>query len=375
MSLTRNPLQKVKLGSRDYASKVSISAILPVTDEPLEVWEQVLLGLKKSIFGNNNQILIVANGVNGVKNIELAKQMGFQVERIGEASKRDAVLVGSQLIKKSDITLILDSDTVVTPEAVRELVRVFNDPSVGGATPRHIIKDSDSNIYRKVSNWLEFIRFEEVLRGQSSFGTVSCLPGRLLAIRTHLLKSYVKDLTEQRFLGAKCISGDDRYLTSRLLEDGYKTVYNPEAIVLTEAPGTFKGFVLQRLRWSRTSFRETIRSLKWTFKYPYLSFTVLSNPIMRWFFFVVAVTAVLAWFGVLDRDHAVDLPLWFVLLGSLIGFFISGFFRQLLYLMEHPEDIRHLPSFLFMTLFVLTPVEWYGNLTVRESSWMTRRVK
>ena len=165
---------------------------------------------------------------------------------------------------------------------MRTLLQAFEDKRVGGATPRHVIDmwfaeniSSKRNIWRRIADWLEDIRFEEVLKGQN--GAVGCLPGRLLAIRTKLLHKYIDGLVGQRFLGKPCISGDDRYLTSRLLEDGFKTVYVEDSMVITQAPDTLKGFVQQRLRWSRTSLRETILSLNWIFRYPYLALTTLAN--------------------------------------------------------------------------------------------------
>jgi hyaluronan synthase len=207
-------------------------------------------------------------------------------------------------------------------------------------------------------------------------GAVSCLPGRMLAIRTPILKKAVPALVCQKFLGAECISGDDRFLTSYILgEYGLKTVYVSESVVYTNAPDTLRGFVLQRLRWSRTSLRETLRSLPWIFKYPYCAFTVLSNVILRWFFFTVIMVGLANWFGLVHDQHYLSLSVYEALLFSAWGFMISGFFKQLRHLIKYPKDIAYLPFFLLVTTFILTPVEWVGNLTLRESGWMTRRVK
>lgn len=349
----------------------SVSVIVPVVDEPIEIWMEVLQSLKKALVGIEHEVIVVPNGSNAVQETRYAENMGFNVIRVTEASKRLALEAGARYAK-NEVAVILDSDTIVEPDSILKLIRVFQVDAVGGAVPRQKVFNRDANIFRRVSDWLEDIRFNEVLTGQQ--GAVGCLCGRLLAVRTKLLKQMMPELVSETFLGTACISGDDRFLTSWLLQRGWLTVYVDNALVHTNAPDTLSGFVKQRLRWSRTSFRETLRSLGWLWKYPFTAFTTLANVAMRWFYFVVIVTAVLSWVGLIDRTHYVHLPLWQLILGTIVGFFASGYLRQLRHLVGHPQDLKYLPAFLLLTSGVLTLVEWYGNITVKESNWMTRKV-
>ena len=357
----------------------AVSIIIPVVDEKPEVWRRTLYDIERACDGLEHQVIVVPNGEFSEQNARAAEQQGFELIKIPQASKRLAVEAGTRRVKHP-ITIILDSDTFATSDSIKNLLPVFQDAQIGGATPKHEIFNREP-LMRRISNWLEDLRFNEVLKGQSVNGAVSCLPGRMFAIRTPLLKSFVADLATQTFLGAPCYSGDDRYLTSRLLKEGYQTVYQSKSLVYTDAPDTLKGFAKQRLRWSRTSLRETILSVPWTFKYPYMTFTVFINVIMRWFFFAVAINAISIWTGFRDVDFFIwqqypelSTPL-FIISGVILGFFISGFFKQLGHLLRYPEDILYLPAFLIITTFVLTPVEWYGNLSLRETGWMTRRVE
>lgn len=350
----------------------SVSVIVPVVDEPLDVWQSTLEGLQAALKGIKNEVIIVANGGNGKKEAALAEGMGFDVIRLQQAGKRLAIHEGAKKAQY-EVVIILDSDTFVSPDSIKILLQAFDDKTVGGATPKHLINRSNTdNWMRAVSDWLEDIRFEEVLKGQN--GAVGCLPGRMLAVRTELLKKITPNLMTQTFLGKPCISGDDRYLTSWLLEWGWKTVYIPEAVVLTEAPDTLKQFIHQRLRWSRTSFRETIRSLPWIFNYPFTALTTLSNVILRWTFFVVIVTAVLSWVGIIERTHVADLPWFVIVIGTVLGFLVSAWLRQLRHILKNPLDVKYFLQFIFVTTFILTPLEWFGNISVRESHWMTRKL-
>ena len=177
----------------------------------------------------------------------------------------------------------------------------------------------------------------------------------------------------------RCVNGDDRTITSWLLENGYKTIYQPASIVYTEAPNTVTQFAAQRLRWARGSFRGTIKASKWLLRYPYTAFTVYSDILLRWLFLAVVIQAILVWTGFLPRLHHIGeiFPDFhttaIVLLGIVSGYFVGGLFRQLYHLVRFPQDLPFLPAFLVLTKFVLTPVNWYGDVTCWRNEWMTRR--
>lgn len=353
----------------NFGGKVHI--IIPVVDEDIALWRRVLLNLTEALQGLEHTITVVGNGGNGQKEGEIARELGIETKFLSMASKRKAIFYG--INNNSDITIILDSDTIVHKDSIKELLSVFGDKEIGGATPRHIIFNRDGSYIRRICDWLEDIRFNEVLKVQGNY--ISCLPGRMLAIRTPLLMSNIGELMTQKFLGKECISGDDRFLTSRLLEADYKTVYVPTAIVHTNSPDTLSQFIKQRLRWSRTSFRESVLSIGWLGKYPVTFLTVYSNIFFRWFFFVIILFAVFEWFEIIQRSHYIYLPKWQMILFTALGFLLSGFVRQLRHILSYPRDIVYLIPFLLVTTFILTPVEWFGNLSVRESNWLTRKVE
>ena len=356
-----------------------VSVVIPVVDEKDDVWQMTLDTIQAACADLDHEIIVVANGKYSANNAAEVLKRDMQLIKISQASKRHALFEGSK-VAKYPISILLDSDSFATPDTIKKLLPAFKDPMVGGITPRHIIHDREP-FMRRVSDWLEDIRFNEVVRGQAVDGHISCLPGRLYAIRTDLFKRFGPSLLEQTFLGKRVISGDDRFLTSRLLEHGYKTLYQPESVVYTDAPDTLKGFVKQRLRWSRGAIRGTLSSIPWTFKYPYMTFTTFSNVIKRWLRFVVIVHAWLVLFGILKMEYlfwedyeGVRTRLLIVSL-LVASFFLSGALKQLRHFYSYPQDILFLPVYLFMTRIVLTPVEWYGNLTCGKSNWLTRQTE
>ncbi len=361
----------------EVPKNLSFSVIIPVVDEPDAIWEKVLTHIKAACAPFDHEVIIVANGKNSENNAKMAENMGFTVIRIGKANKRLAVGEGARLASKV-ITIILDSDTIVPVAAIPELLKAFNDPKVGGATPRHSVFDREQGI-RWLSDWLEDLRFDYTVQGQSVGGAVSCLPGRLFAMRTFILKDSLDEFLHQIFWGNHCITGDDRFLTSCILRRGYQAVYQSTSLVHTDAPTTVQKFALQRLRWARSGLRETVLGIPWLWRYPYMSFTIFSAYVLRWFFVFLVTFFALHWLGVIPNNAIMEqlkaanisVPVLFLIIFA--GAFINSFLHQLGYLLRKPENFKRFPRFFFYTTFVLSPVEVWGNLSFWVDKWMTRR--
>lgn len=360
------------------AAYKSVSVIVPVVDEPEHIWKECLKRLKDACEGLDHEIVVVCNGAYSANNEMIARQMGFNVIVLSVADKRLAVAAGVGVSSK-EIAVLLDSDTLVTKESIARLVANFQDPKLGGVMPRQEIFNRYNNVIRLVCGWLEDVRFFNTSPGLSYFNSVPCLIGRLFAIRMDALKSYMPKFTNQYFLGKRCLSGDDRVLTSYLLMDGYKTTYDDGALVYTNCPDTLSGFAKQRLRWSRSSFRETLLALPWIWKYPHMAFVMIGDVVIRWAFLYVLIRFALSLMGYLEVPHWIDgvypmTIMTYVVIG-IAGFFVSGYLKQLPQLIRRPQDFWFTPVMLLFITFVLTPVEWFGNLTIFKHEWMTRRVE
>jgi hyaluronan synthase len=211
-----------------------------------------------------------------------------------------------------------------------------------------------------------------MLRGLSARDSVHCLPGRLIAIRLERVQHYAHDFLHQKMLGTHLITGDDRVLTAYLLRDGYRTLYDNRATVLTDAPTTLRQFARQRLRWARSSFRETLLAVPWMRTRPYMAFIVVSDVITRWISFAAVALMLYAWATGRLAERAELWPatgLWLVIGGS---FLIGSYLRQIPHLIRHPRDFWFAPIFALISMVVLRPIEWYGNLTFLKQDWLTR---
>jgi len=362
-------LKKYKPYIENHFEKVS--AIIPVYNENISLFNKCLQSVKKE---NPEEIIVIING--GGKNESVYKKTArsyhARVYILPEPSKRPAVALG---IKKSkgDIVLLLDSDTVLKKGSLKELLKPFKDPKVGGATSTQMILNARASITRKFAGWMEDIRFAISQRAQSSFGAVGCLPGRFIAFRKKLLMDALDGFVNQKFLGQPCTSGDDRYLTSHVLKKGFKTVLQATSFVLTNCPDTFIGLLKQQLRWARSSQRETLRALGWLGKHPYTLFSFITDIITPFFFIIVEINLVLQLIVYGGRFVNV-FQFIFDIIFAMFAMNLSIGLKQLEHFKLHPKDISLLPLYsLFMTL-IMTPLRIWGFITMADPSWHTRSV-
>jgi cellulose synthase/poly-beta-1,6-N-acetylglucosamine synthase-like glycosyltransferase len=135
----------------------------------------------------------------------------------------------------------IDADTVIARDAVSKLVAHFADPRVGGVA-------GNAKVGNKVNLWtrwqaLEYItsqNFER--RALDLFNVVTVIPGAIGGWRTDAVRQG----------GGYPINtvAEDADLTMNLLEQGYKVIYEDQALAFTEAPVDAKGLMRQRFRWS-----------------------------------------------------------------------------------------------------------------------------
>jgi hyaluronan synthase len=348
-----------------------ISVIVPVYNENFKLFDKCL----KSIYNENpDEIIVVINGGGNKEKdyIKIAKKYKARIFTLPEPAKRPATALGIKEAK-NDIVFLLDSDTVLTKGTLNELLKPFKDPKVGGATITQAIINSDKSIVRKFAGWMEDIRFAITEKSQGAFKSIGCLPGRAIAFRRKLLLPYLDEFVNEKFLGITCLSGDDRFLTSVVLKQGYKTVLQSTGLVYTNCPDTFLGFLKQQLRWARSSQRETFSSIHWLYKYPYTFFSYVTDIITP-FFFLYAQSTVWAHWIISGINFTNVSKLIIDSITALFFMNLSIGIRQLPHLKKHPNDIFLLPLYTLFLTFIMAPLRIYGFFTMHKQEWATRNV-
>jgi cellulose synthase/poly-beta-1,6-N-acetylglucosamine synthase-like glycosyltransferase len=140
-----------------------------------------------------------------------------------------------------EVIISIDADTMVDPDAIPRLVRHFADPKVGAVAGN--VKVMNRNLWLTRWQALEYITSQNLEK--RAFDLLNCIPvvpGAVGAWRTALLRS------------AGGFSGDtvaeDTDLTLTIRRDGWKILYDEDAIGRTEVPDTVEALIRQRFRWT-----------------------------------------------------------------------------------------------------------------------------
>ncbi|MFZ0978466.1 MAG: glycosyltransferase [Candidatus Acidiferrales bacterium] len=139
------------------------------------------------------------------------------------------------------VIVSIDADTIVDPEAVPRLVRHFADPKVAAVAGNVKV----ANRHKWITRWqaLEYITSQNLEK--RAFDLLNCIPvvpGAAGAWRADVLRE------SGGFSGDTVAEDTDLTLTIR--RNGWKILYDEDAIGRTEVPETVDTLIRQRFRWT-----------------------------------------------------------------------------------------------------------------------------
>ncbi len=169
----------------------------------------------------------------------------------------------------------LDADSVVAPEALMNIVPVFNNPKIAAVTPGIHVKRPKTmlqhmqNVEYRLSLFNRFIL--------ASLGSAFITPGPFSIFRA----SVVRELGAWRYAH----STEDMEMALRIQEAGHLIANAPGAIVHTATPETFPALFRQRVRWTYGWLRNAVdyRHMFGNHKYGNLGLIILPFAILSIF--------------------------------------------------------------------------------------------
>jgi len=164
-------------------------------------------------------------------------------------------------------------------------------------------------------------------------------------------------------MGTRCISGDDKCLTYLVLKRRYSTWAQLDAIVYSTFQPSATGFIKQRVRWARNTYRSDIKFVfsKWAWRHPYLCVLLIDKAIAPF-----AQTIGLAFF----LGTAIY-GVWELMLIQLLWWHVSRAIKITPHLRRRPKSIFLLPAFIIVAIGTCL-VKIYSAFTLFRHGWLTR---
>ncbi len=149
--------------------------------------------------------------------------------------KRDALRKGWNAAS-TELVALVDSDTIWAPDVADEVCKPFADPRIGGVGTRQSVYGAQGFLARFTDMFLDHRYFDENASQTYLGRAVSCLSGRTAIYRRALLCEIENDFMHETFWGVPCLSGDDKRLTTLILQMGYQTYLQRTARVWSTFP-------------------------------------------------------------------------------------------------------------------------------------------
>lgn len=218
-------------------------------------------------------IFIVTDGSSD-RTPEIVAQF-LSVQLFHEPQRKGKIHAVSRVMKfvKTPLVIYSDANTYVNPDAIRKIVRHYQDQKTGGVAGEKKIaaKKEDSasgsgeGLYWKYESFLKQM--------DSKVCSVVGAAGELFSIRTSLYEEPAPDMIIEDF-----------YISVRIAMQGYRFIYEPEAYALENASPSVSEEWKRKVRISAGGFQAMVRLLPLlnVFRYGLLSFQYFSHRVLRW---------------------------------------------------------------------------------------------
>jgi len=250
---------KVSLVIATYDEETTILQKLENTknlDYPKEMLEVIVVDSGSK--DNTREIVEDFNKNNGDLNLRLMTQR----QRRGKANALNHVLPHCT----GEIVVISDADSLLERSSLTQVVSNFADPTVGAASGRQILLNSNESPVTKMEQNYRGI-FEILRTGESHLDSTPIFHGELSAFRRKLVDGISEDSM-----------ADDSELSINVRKAGYRAIYEPEAIFYEYAPPTFRARLKQKQRRGQGLIQQFLRNIVLVFNRKYGKYGLVIFP-------------------------------------------------------------------------------------------------
>jgi N-acetylglucosaminyltransferase len=363
-------MRKKRLAERIDGYEPTVGVVIPLFNEGKSIYDTIV-SLVKLDYPQDKLTVTVVDDCSTDDSFEWACKAAAQYPNVQvlknpvNMGKRKGI---NHAVREchAEIIISVDSDVIVHPSAIRELIARFTDPSVAAVGGRVHVSNPNDNWLSKLQTIKYYWGQEHLKNLERSLESVMCLSGCLTAYRRHVLIELEPILEDRNLLGVQIKYGEDRFLTHQIVKAGYRTRMTMDAMCFTKAPTTLKGYFNQQLRWKRSNIVDFVVGIGHSWKlHPLLCLQYLSMLMLLLVYPFVIVTHLLGGqFFELAMFHVEVIALF-----GLIYYFAPSVRKLPPYLRVHPLSFLPMAVLMPVAYLLLTPL---GLFTLDSSSWETR---
>ena len=189
------------------------------------------------------------------------------LSRQGKAKALNAAVAAST----GEILVFSDANSMYDPQALRELVKPFADPDVGGVAGNQVYL-ADRGSALAGTGERRYWDFDRVVkRSQSLAGSVTSATGAIYAIRRSLFSDVPEAVT------------DDFVTSTRVVAQGYRLVFAPDAVAYEPVAGSGEVEFGRKVRIITRGLRAVfvMRALLNPFHYGFYALQLFSHKVLR----------------------------------------------------------------------------------------------
>ena len=230
-----------------------ITLLVPAYNEQKVIRQKIENTFDLDYPADRLKIVVVSDGSTDQTNAMLASYGRQEIEFIPRSPRSGKTSVLNEVIPQltGDLIVLSDASGLLKTDALKKLVRHFDDPRVGCVSGVYMFGDDDESL-RSLTEKI-YWRYETFLKEQES-GVHSAIGahGALYGFRRRLFKKFHADTIN-----------DDFILPMQIIRKGYRVIYEPAAVVYEIASTNLRGEFNRRIRINVGNYQQTfmLRSL------------------------------------------------------------------------------------------------------------------